>query len=166
MGRRPTDYTTFRTFVDKQYSALTLPADCKETHPLDIIRTTMDSWHLRWYLEFVDNKYIRIAERYENFAKLVGASRRVYVAFHYGEIVNRGSDGLPGHKPANPVDIRIDDSCSPIHLHYKAPNPHHPNDSVEGIDLDDMDMFTFVDGIFKHRSKKKSLDAIFGFKIR
>lgn len=168
MARRPTDYVAFRTFVDKEYGVLnqSLPPDCKESHPLDIIRPTADAWHLRWYLEFSDNKYIRVAERYEKFSKMIGLSRRVYVAYHYGEIVTRGPDGLPGYLAADPVDIRIDDSCGPIHLHYNSPNPHHSNESVENLDLDDMDMFTFVNGIFKHRAKKKPLHTIFGFRIR
>ncbi len=166
MARRPTDYSTFRTFVDEQYQALTLPPDCKETLPLDIKVATSVSWHLRWFLEFTDNKYIRIAERYEKFAQMIGLSRRIYVARHYGQIVSRSDDGLPGYLPADPVDIRIDDTCGPIHLHYNAPNPHHPQASIEGLDLDDLDMFTFVNGIFKHRSTNKPLDRIFKFKIR
>ncbi|MGH9740877.1 MAG: hypothetical protein ACRD51_00850 [Candidatus Acidiferrum sp.] len=165
MAQRPTDYAQFRAFVDPQYNALVLPADCKEILALDIKVATSVSWHLSWLLEFTDNKYIRVAERYEKFAKLIGVSRRIYVAYHYGEIVNRNMDGLPGYLSADPVDIRIDSSCSPIHLHYNAPNPHYPNDSVQGLDLDDMDMFTFVNGIFKHRSTKKPLDKIFKFKI-
>jgi hypothetical protein len=63
------------------------------------------------------------------------------------------------------VDIRIDDSCSPIHLHYNSQNPHHSNASVKGLDLDDMDMFPFVNGIFRLRSNKKPLNTIFGLKI-
>ncbi len=166
MGRHPTDYSKFRALVDARYKAVTLPADCKEILPLEINVATSVSWHLRWYLEFSDNKYIRVAERYEKFAQMIGLSRRVNVALHYGEIVNRAGDGLPGYLASDPVDIRIDDSCGAIHLHYLAQNPHHPNASVEGLDLDDMDMFTFVNGIFKHRLTKKPLDAIFRFKIR
>jgi hypothetical protein len=167
MARRPTDYTAFRAFVDKEYGELakSLPPDCVESHPLDIVRATPDSWHLRWYLEFSDNKYIRVAERYEKFSKMMGVSRRVNVAYHYGQIVNKGADGLPGYLGSDPVDIRIDDSCSPIHLHYNSQDPHHSNDSVKGLDLDDMDMFTFVNGIFKHRANKKPLHIVFGFKI-
>jgi hypothetical protein len=169
MARRPTDYATFRTLVDKEYAALNqaLPEGCVESLPLDITRSTQDSWHLRWYLEFSDdNKYIRVAERYEKFSRMISVSRRVYVAYHYGQIMTRGDDGLPGYLPADPVDIRIDDSCSPIHLHYNSPLPHHPNESIHGLDLDDLDMFSFVRGILKHRSGKKALDAIFKFKIR
>jgi len=166
MGRAPTDYSQFRAVVDAQYKALNLPPDCKEILPLEITVATSVSWHVRWYLEFNDNKYIRVAERYQKFAQLIGLSRRIYLALHYSEIVKRGDDGLPGYIASDPVDIRIDDSCGPIHLHYNAPNPHHPNDSVDGLDLDSMDMFTFVKGIFRHRSTKKPLDAIFKFKIR
>jgi hypothetical protein len=107
-----------------------------------------------------------VAERYEKFSKMIGLSRRVYVAYHYGEIITRGPDSLPGYLAADPVDIRIDDSCSPIHLHYNSPTPHHSNESVENLDLDDLDMFTFVNGIFKHRIKKKPLHVVFGFRIR
>ena len=166
MVRLPTEYPKFRDFVDAQYKALVLPDDCKETLPLDIKVATMESWHLRWFLEFTDNKYIRVAERYEKFAKMLGTCRRVYVAYHYGDIVNRDSDGLPGYLGSDPVDIRIDDSCGPIHLHYKAQNPHYPKEKVEGLQLDDMDMFQFVNGIFKHRSTKKAFDALFKFKMR
>jgi len=166
MARRPISYTEFRAFVDQQYATLVRPPDCQEAHPLDVVRPTLDGWHLRWYFEFTDNKYIRVAERYEKFAKLTGVSRRVNVAYHYGDIVRRGDDGLPGHLPADPVVMRIDDSCSPIHLHFNAPNPHHPNESIKGLDLDDMDIFQFVNGIFKHRATKKGLDEIFKFKIR
>jgi hypothetical protein len=166
MGRLPTDYSQFRAFVDAEYSALVLPSDCKEVVPLDIKVATSVSWHVSWVLEFTDDKYIRVAERYEKFAQMIGLCRRVYVAHHYGDIVKRTSDGSPAYLGSDPVDIRIDDSCSAIHLHYKSQNPHYPNSAVEGLDLDDMDMFTFVKGIFKHRSTKKSLDAIFKFKIR
>lgn len=166
MVRLPTEYSKFRGFVDAQYKTLVLPQDCKEILPLDIKVATSESWHLRWFLEFADNKYIRVAERYEKFAKMIGMCRRVYVAYHYGKIVNRDSNGLPGYLASDPVDIRIDDSCGPIHLHYNAQNPHHPKDAVVGLDLDDMDMFMFVNGIFKHRAKKKPLDAVFKFKIR
>src|ERR1700730_3116480 len=112
MTRRPTDYVAFRTFVDKEYQLLkpSFPPDCMESHPLDIIQVTQNAWHLRWYLEFSDRKYVRVAERYEKFSKMIGTSRRIYVAYHYGDIVSRGPDGLPGYLPADPVDIRIDDS--------------------------------------------------------
>jgi|SRR5712664_19529 len=165
MARRPTDYAAFRAIVDQNYSALTLPSDCKESHPLDIVRVTPDSWHLRWYLEFSDNKYVRIAERYEKFSKMMSLSRRINVAYHYGEITRRGPDSLPGHLASDPVDMRIDDSCGAIHLHYNSQNPHHPNDAVKGLDLDDLDMFGFVNGIFKHRANQKPLHVVFGFKV-
>lgn len=165
MVRRPTDYATFRAFVDEKYKALVFPSDCSETLPLDIKQATQVSWHLRWYLEFTDNKYIRVAERYEKWPNMLGLSKRINVAYHYGDIARRTSDGLPGHLGKDPVDIRIDDSCSPIHLHYNSQNPHHPDASVKGLDLEDLDMFTFVNGIFKHRAKKKPLHVVFGFKI-
>jgi hypothetical protein len=116
-------------------------------------------------MRFSDNKYIRIAERYEKWGGLVGLSRKNSYAYHYGDIVKSGDAGLPAYGPGDPVDIRIDNSCSPIHLHYLAPNPHYPNSAVRGLDLEDMDMFAFVKGIFRHRSSKKPINEIFKFQV-
>jgi len=166
MPLQGTNYQEFRALVDKNYDALVKPTDCTESLPLTFTPMSPVAWHLRWYLEFTDGKYVRIAERYQNWPGLIGIAKRVNVAYHYGSVVRRSDDGLPGHLGSDQVDIRIDDSCAPIHLHFMAQNPHYANSSIEGLDLPDMDIFAFVNGIFKHRETKKSLDKIFKFKIR
>jgi hypothetical protein len=80
-------------------------------------------------------------------------------------MVNVTADGLMGYKSTDPVDIRIDNGCSATHLHYRSPNPHHPQSSVKGLVLDDLDMFTFVKGVFQHRKTQKPLDEVLGFRI-
>jgi len=92
-------------------------------------------------------------------------SRRVSFAYHYGPIVQTGSHGLPEYDAKDPVDIRIDNSRSHVHLHFGAPGIHHPQSAVKGLQLDELGPFDFLRAIFKHRSSGRSLDEVFGFRV-
>lgn len=96
---------------------------------------------------------------------MIETSRRIQFAHHYGPIVKLGIDGLPLHQSNDPVDIRIDNVSAPAHLHFGAPNPHHAQASVKGLILENMDMFTFVNGIVQHRTTTQPLDKVFKFTI-
>ena len=161
---RPVEYLPWRRDADAKYDALKFPPDCKELHQAFAV-TNSRVWHFLWYLEFTDGKYVRVSERFDRWSGLDNASRKMSFAYHYGPIVNRGPDGLPAHQAADPVDIRIDNSCRPAHLHHQAPEPHIPQANIKGLVLDEMDGFAFVNGIFRHRCENKSLQAIFGFKV-
>ena len=87
------------------------------------------------------------------------------MAYHYGVISKVDANGIPQYIQTNPVDIRIDNSCQRVHLHFGTPDPHIFQENVEGLDLGKLDMFTFVRGIFKHRKTGMALDKVFGFKI-
>jgi hypothetical protein len=169
MAQRGTTYGDYRAYADSQYDALVIPPDCKETLKLTFTPVNDVAWSSRWYLEFTDGKYIRAAERFQRWPGLTGIAKRMTVGYHYGDIVRRNpDDNLPAYLSTgtDPVDIRIDNSCAAIHLHYQSQNPHIFESSVLGLDLESVDMFVFVKAIFKHRETKKPLDSIFKFKIR
>lgn len=113
---------------------------------------------------FTDNKYIRI---WEDHCRVKGLqeSRRARMAYHYGPVPKLDASGIPIYVATAPVDIRIDNSAQRIHLHFAAPEPHIFQENVAKLDLAKLDMFTFVRGIFKHRSTGKPLDKVLGFKI-
>jgi hypothetical protein len=169
MAQLGTTYGKHRAYADSEYDALAIPSDCTETLKLIFTPVNDVAWSSRWYLEFTDGKYIRAVERFQRWPGLTGIAKRMTVAYHYGDIVRRNpDDNLPGYLSAgtDQVDIRIDNICMPIHLHYQSQNPHIPQSSVIGLDLESVDMFIFVKGIFKHRATKKLLESIFKFKIR
>jgi hypothetical protein len=116
---------------------------------------------LTWELRFEDGKYIRAKEHY---SKIRGRSeaRRLYFSFHYGP------DPAPAEPMASdPVDIRIDkQSGQPPHMHYNGPGDHIGQDRVSGLALEDVELFDFLKGIFKHRSTKHPIHEVFGFTIR
>ena len=62
------------------------------------------------------------------------------------------------------MDFRIDNSALKIHLHLGGPQ-HIYQANVEKLNLDSVDMFSFVRGIFKHRSTGKDFNKVFGFRI-
>lgn len=123
-------------------------------------------WFLSWYLQFVDGNYIRLWESYDRQGRMIGVSRRVSLAYHYGQIVQVGPNGLPKHDSKHPVHIRIDNSSRPIHLHLGATEPHYTQDAIQGLVLDSLDMFRFLNGIFSHRSTGKTIEDALGFQIR
>jgi hypothetical protein len=167
MAQRGTTYGQYRPYSDQQYDALVIPADCTETLKLIFTPVSDVVWSSRWYLEFKDGKYIRAVERFQRWPGLSGIAKRMTVAYHYGDIVRRNpEDNLPGYLGEDQVDIRIDNSCAPIHLHFGSQDPHIPQSDIDGLDLESVDMFIFVKNIFKHRASKQTLNSVFKFKIR
>jgi hypothetical protein len=167
MAQRGTNYAAYRAYADAEYDALVIPSDCTETLKLIFTPGSDVVWSSRWYLEFSDGKYVRAVERYQRWPGLTGIAKRMTIAYHYGDIVRRNpDDNLPAHLGSDPVDIRIDNSCAPIHLHFNSQDPHIPQSGVAGLDLESVDMFIFARGIFRHRQTKNPLDSVFKFKIR
>lgn len=159
------DYFEFKRWFEKQRAALKIPKDCAEPEPPTISVSTSYCWTFEWYLTFSDGKYIRIWEHY-NKRKGLYTGRRLQFAFHYGPRVTSDTEGIPPHQHDDPVDIRIDNSQSAAHLHYGAPVPHYFQEKVEGIILEESDMFVFVKAMFKHRKSGKLIGKILGFRIR
>ena len=160
------DYLQFKKWFDKHYAKLQLPADCREVQELTVTAASSLVWFLSWYLQFVDANYIRLWESYDRQSRMIGVSRRVSLAYHYGPIVQIGADNLPKHDSKDPVHIRIDNSCQPIHLHLGAPEPHYPQTRIEGLELNDLDMFRFLTGVFSHRSSGKPIQDTLGFVVK
>lgn len=160
------DYLQFSREFEKFHAKLRLPQNCIEPAPPTTIPVGFYFWRFEWQLIFKDdNKYLRIWERYTKL-KGLDLSHRVSFAFHYGAVVEHDNDGLAVRDSQDPVDIRIDNINGPAHLHYQAPKPHIPQASVEGLNLEALDMFTFVKAIILHRKSGKPIDQILGFRIR
>lgn len=157
------DYFEFRRQFDAEHDKLLIPGDCQEMAEPDFKIATQYSWHLKWYLRFTDGKFVRIWEHHNKIAGLQDA-RRLSLAYHYGSIDGLDKNGLPAYGSEKPVDIRLDNSALRIHLHLGGPG-HIYQESVERLDLMSLDMFTFVRGIFKHRTTKRGFDQVFGFKV-
>ncbi len=164
MKAQPTDHAKFKSWRESNAQKLKLPPDWKELSCKDTLASEL-VWKFEWYLSCGPDGYVRIWERYERWPLLIGVSRRASFVYHYGALTGIGKDGNPTYNSKNPVDIRIDNVGRPVHLHFGAPEPHHDQSVVKGLALDELDMFEFLNGIIRHRSSKKSLDKIFGFKI-
>ncbi len=160
------NYLDFRKWFDEKIEGVSIPADAKELLGPSFTVTGSQIWTLDWILEFGDGKYLRIREHYAKERGLIGMSRRESFAYHYGPISGKGPDGLPVRNSGDAVDIRIDNSQRPAHMHYGSPNPHHPQSSVNGLDMTALDLFTFMGAIFKHRETGKSIEKVLGFAIR
>lgn len=112
---------------------------------------------------FPDN-YIQIREFHQKVAKLQ-ESQRVKFSYHYGPIVQLEKNGIPTWNPSDPVEIRIDNSDQPVHLHYRAQEPHYSQDKVRDLALSDLDMFTFVKAIFRHRKSGHPIHKTLHFRV-
>jgi hypothetical protein len=157
------DYLQFKRQFDAEHAGLVLPDDCQEISEPNFRIATQYSWDLKWYLKFGDNKVARIWEHHQKVAGLQDA-RRLTFAYHYGSIDDLDKDGLPAYGSDKPVDIRIDNISSRVHLHLGGP-AHIYQERVEKLDLMSVDMFAFVRGIFKHRSSGKGFNKVFDFRI-
>lgn len=160
------DYVQFRAWFDKQRSTVQLPDDCTEIQPPDVKLAGWLVWTFTWYLRFEADRYARLWERYDRWAGMVGESRKISFAYHYGPIMRIDAGGLPQHDSRDPVEVRIDNIGAPAHLHFGSPNPHHPQSAIEGLVLETLDMFTFLRAILRHRSSGCSLDKALGFRFR
>jgi hypothetical protein len=162
------DYSAYKAWFDGEHSKLVLPDDCREVLPPATRRTTEISlvWTLEWILEFADGKYLRVQEHFNKIRGLIGLSRRQAFAYHYGPFSLRGSGGIPERNSNDPVDLRIDTSDGPAHMHFGAPLPHIGQDKVEGLDMESLDMFVFIHGVLAHRKSGKPLDKVLRFRIK
>lgn len=95
---------------------------------------------------------------------------RHYLSFHYGPVVRDGQGNID-RSPENPVILRICNTNrpgEPAHLHYKRPHPapYYTQSQVEGLTLTDVDMFSFVNGVFKSRAETIEMPEAMGFVLR
>lgn len=159
------DYLWFKAHFDQEHAKLKLPADCKEALGPTALATTSLVWTFRWVLEFTDGSYIQIKEHYTKKAGMIGHSHRSAFSYHYGPVVGRTSDGLPSADSKNPVHIRIDTSNSPVHMHLGSPNPHYEQNQIQGLDMQNLDIFTFVKAVFKQRRSGASFEETLRFQV-
>jgi hypothetical protein len=159
------DYVNFKRRFDQSYAKLKLPPDCVEQKSPTVTNVRLFSWMFDWVLVFPDDKkYVRIRESHDKVAGLA-LSRRLGFVLHYGPIVHQDADGNIIWQSHDPVDIRIDNSPRPVHMHYQAPDPHHVQENVKGLTLESLDMLTFVRAVFQHRKSGKPLNEVLGFQI-
>jgi len=165
-------YQDYKARFESNRTALVVPEDCKpgvpEYHPfLDLIDP--HSWDFSWWLRFADKHYIVC---HEIWGYRSGRSPlRSYFSFHYGPIVRVDKNGNIERDPSNPLELRIcksNKSCEPSHLHYKKPHPapHYEQSRVDGLVLNEVDMFQFVKAVFRSRAEKIELDEAMGFTLR
>ena len=64
--------------------------------------------------------------------------------------------------------VRVLSLANPIHLHYMKPHPepHYEQGRVEGLQLDSVDAFQFVNGVFRSRTEKIEICEAMGFTLR
>jgi hypothetical protein len=157
------DFFEFESLFKAKLSKLRLPADAEMQEPE--VRATAPplAWQIEFFVTFSDGTYIRIWEMYDKFAGLY-ASRKTQWAYHYGSPQRKNANGEMTWEPDDPVVIRID-TCSGLHLHYKARDPHYPQSAIKGAKLADVDCWQFIKNIVKYRQAKQEVLTVFGFKI-
>jgi hypothetical protein len=164
-------YQEYKYAFDTNRAALHIPGDCTCKPPIyrphggELIDPK--SWDFSWWLEFTDNHYIVC---HEIWSYRVGKKpTRHYLSFHYGPIARRDSNGNIDRDSNNPLIIRIcRNNKEPAHLHYKNPHPapHFEQSQVDGLVLEEADMFPFVRAVFRARAEKIELSEALGFITR
>jgi hypothetical protein len=160
------EYQDYKARFDKNRAALQIPPDCTAHAPqystFDPIAPT--TWDLRWLLTFTDKHYIRCREFW---SCRTNPSLRHIFTFHYGPIVNQDATGKIDRHHTDPVLIRFDKKGGgPPHLHYRKPEPHYDQSRVQGLALDDVDMFQFVNAVFSVRAGKTDFHDVLGFTLK
>jgi hypothetical protein len=161
----PVDVLAYQKDFDRRRARIILPPNSEEIGPT-IENVGFYSWILNWVI-FLDGKkhYLRVWERWERRAGL-SISRRISLSYHYGPTPRLNKSGMPDYIATDPVEIRVDNSCQPIHLHYKTQQPHYSQDRITGLELESLDPFRFTEAILKHRADGTSLDRVLGFKLK
>jgi hypothetical protein len=160
------EYQHYKARFDQNRALLQVPADCAVDTPqyraIDPISPT--SWDFSWWLTFADGHYIRCRE---HWLCRKSPARRHLFTFHYGPIVRRDSDGKIDRHHTDPVLIRFDKKAAEApHLHYLAPEPHYGQDQVNGLALDNVDMFQFINAVFRVRQGITEFPNALGFTLR
>jgi hypothetical protein len=93
--------------------------------------------------------------------------QRHVFTFHYGPIVSQDVNGKIDRHHADAVLIRFDKKGGgPPHLHYRNPEPHYDQSRVQGLVLNDVDMFQFIHAALRVRLEKAEFHDVMGFTIR
>lgn len=158
------DVLNFKSEFDKQLGKLKVPSDCTLQEPSWEVTRPPYFWQVELFFCFKDDAHIRVWESYEKLGGLQ-LSRRKQWAYHYGPVTRRDSAGNAVHgDPDDPLVIRID-TCSGLHLHLNARDPHYEQDRLKGLQLQDVDWRAFVNSVFTHRKTGKAINKILGFTL-
>jgi hypothetical protein len=160
------EYQNYKARFDKNRALLQVPSDCTVHTPqfraTDLVAPT--TWDLRWLLTFTDKNYARCREFWS--CRTDPPQRHIFT-FHYGPIISEDANGNIDWHHTDPVSIRFDKkSGGSPHLHYRNPEPHYDQNRVEGLVLDDIDMFQFVDAVFGVRLGKTDFHDVLGFTLK
>ena len=124
------------------------------------------SWDFSWWLEFTDNHYIVCHEIWS--CRPGKGPVRHFFSFDYGPIAGKDAKGNIDRSPRNPLVLRIcKNNREPAHLHFKHPHPHphYEQNRIQGLVLDNVDMFQFVKAV-RSRAEGIELDRAMGFALR
>lgn len=156
------EYQDYKTRFDENRALLQVPEDCVARYPhynaIDLVNPK--SWDFSWFLTFRDNHYICCRE------SLAGRPpRRHYFSFHYGPIVRIDAGGTIERDQGNPLIIRICKSRGGCHVHYRQPHPFpdYKQHQIEGLVLENVDVFQFVRAVFRSRANNEDLHVTMGF---
>jgi len=158
------EYQDYKAYFDQNRALLEVPEDCTVCTPqynaTDLVNPK--SWDFRWFLRFRDNHYICCAESLSRRQ----SPRRHYFSFHYGPIVQIDASGKIVRDQNNPLIIRACKSRSAIcHLHYRHPHPFpdYKQDQIDGLVLENVDIFRFVRAVFRSRADNVEMHVAMGF---
>lgn len=154
------DSLAYKRWFDGRRSSLRLPTDCSETEEPAFVFYTQYALELKWRLEFTSRHYIRVWEQ-RGRIKGLDESHRSRFAYHYGPVCHAGDVYMPD----DPVVIRIDNCNSTVHLHYLEPQSHIAQADVRGLKLENVDPFSFIKAVFRHRKTGKPLNEVMGFRV-
>jgi len=129
-------------------------------------------WRCDWGAMFPDGMYFRVKETFDRVkTPFAGLGMRVHFSFHYGLAHTRLVRGFPEINPraipSPPVaDLRIDMEVNKApHIHVHSPE-HIWQDSVSGFDIQEADMFSFLEAVRNHRDNRTiPLVDLLGIKV-
>jgi hypothetical protein len=161
------DYFTYRKWFDGQYNVLTFPNECSEPEGPTFAYSNQYTWSMEWFLTFnaAPESYVRV---WEHFAKRSGLSlsRCISFAYHFGPILRKDKKGIPERESSDPVFVRIDNHGGPAHLHPEGhPDRHVMQSAVDGLVLQDIDLFAFVKAVLRQRQTRRSIADELGYRI-
>jgi len=160
-------FSEYELWFQNLYNQFSLERGAQEIGPLlrQTVAPAQHFWNLDWGILFPDAMHLRLKETYCPRALAHGGGgARTQFSFHYGTTpASFGPDGFPVPKLST-ATIRLDHDKHGPHAHFSGQN-HIKQNRIQGLQLDSIEMFVFLNGVVEHRKTHRPIEEVLGFTL-